>query len=58
MMDKTIRSAGVVAAKRVVELKRAKVALQMAIGVVQRDLDRWRNVQAGSPRKREQWRRG
>ncbi len=45
------------AARRVAELERVEAALQMAIGVVQRDLDGWRNVQAGSPRKRGQWRR-
>ncbi len=45
------------AARRVAELERVEAALRMAIGVVQGDLDRWRNVQAGSPRKRGQWRR-
>ena len=45
------------AIKRLKDLTAIEAALEAALGIVQRERDRWRNVAAGSPRKRGQWRR-
>jgi DNA-directed RNA polymerase subunit RPC12/RpoP len=44
------------AAKRLHELTEIEGALTAGLVIVRRELDRWRNVAGGSPRKRGGWR--
>ena len=44
------------AARRLKDLITVEDALTAGLGIVRRELDRWRNVAAGSPRKRGEWR--
>jgi hypothetical protein len=44
------------AQKRVGELIEIEGALAAGLLIVRKELDRWQNVAAGSPRKRGQWR--
>ena len=45
------------AAKRMDELLQIEAALTAALGTVWAEFGRWRNITAGSPRKRGEWRR-